>query len=318
VTSPSASYQVVVPTRGSVDAVTRVHRNIAAQLPDAEVVLVLNGSGETGRATAEGLGMRVHECAGGGASRARNAGLAVAEGPVLVFLDDDVIVSRDAVAALVAGLHRTGAAVATARVLPADTRAGTFPVYERYLGFDRGATTRFWPPSTDPGRHPVSPFAVWEFGVGAAFAVDVRRLGGRRFDERLSNGRVCGGTEDVDFFYQAHHCGLAITYEATAVVHHLFPTGGREMKAKVRQYALADGAFYAKWIRFATPADLCRDVVGWLRRLRQQAAHAVRGEPAVPVPTLLAEPVYKLMGGLWWVLQGKPSFSLPTRSPARR
>jgi hypothetical protein len=142
--------------------------------------------------------------------------------------------------------------------------------------------------------------------VGATFAVDLPLLDARpetvRFDERLSNGRFCGGSEDVDFFYAAYHLGHVVTYVAEAVVEHVFPTSPAAVSAKCRQYALSDGAFYAKWARHLSPADLHGEVTGWLGRIAKGATDRACGRPAVPVTDLLAEPLYKLVGGLTWAL----------------
>lgn len=301
------TWQVLVPTRGSVDAVRRIHHNIVSQLPARSVTLVLNSSTagpsmEAGRAAAVELGMATVDCAGGGASRARNTGLDVATRPFVVFLDDDVVASTEAVEVLVSTVQRAGAAIGTARVLALETLAPSSVLWRRYLGFDRGETTRLWGGHGGAVTH-VSPFGVWAFGVGAAFVVNMAVLttgGGLRFDERLSNGRWCGGTEDVDFFYTAHTRGLAVVYVADAVVWHVFPADRRGLRTKCRQYALADGAFYAKWIQHASLGDLVGEFAGWLRRVRLHIRRSLRAEAAIPLGTLLAEPLYKLVGAFVW------------------
>jgi len=316
-------WHVLVPTRGTPDAVRRVHRNIASRLPESSVTLILNPpetseDAEDGRLIAAELGIAALVCRGGGASRARNAGVESASGPLLVFLDDDVVVTAEAIETLVSTMERTGAAVGTARVIPADMTAPTTALWQRYLGFDRGPTTQVW--GGGGAAKVLSPFGVWAFGVGAAFALNMPLLagsdGGPRFDERLSNGCRCGGTEDVDFFYAVHTRGLGLVYVADAVVQHLFPSDLRELRAKCRQYALADGAFYAKWMRRASAGDLAAELAGWLRRVRLHWRLSLVGEAAVPLRTLLAEPMYKLLGVVDWNLRRLSPCSPRTRCPA--
>lgn len=315
------AWQVLVPTRGTTDAVRRVHRNIASHLPEQSVTLLLNSpaagpAAEAGRAAAVEVGIATVPCPGGGASRARNAGLDAATHPLVVFLDDDVVASTEAVETLVSTVERTGAAVGTARVVSPETSGPTSVLWQRYLGFDRGEITRMWHGHDGVGTR-VSPFDVWAFGVGAAFVVNVPPLtggggGGPRFDERLSNGRLGGGTEDVDFFYAAHTRGLTLVYVADAVVRHAFPTDWRGLRAKCRQYALADGGFYAKWIQHVSIADLAGELTGWLRRVWLHTGRTLRGEAAIPLGTLLAEPMYKLVGALVWYLRRPAPSSPPT------
>jgi GT2 family glycosyltransferase len=244
-------------------------------------------------------------CVGGGAARARNAALALASKELLVFLDDDVTATADVVRCLVDALRRTEACVATGRVLGRRSGSTADELWRTDLAFDRGTESRFW---TSRSGAFVSPFCVWQFGVGAAFAIDMLRMRhvlGRdvTFDERLSNGRFAGGTEDVDYFYSVYVEGGGIAYVADAVFEHDFPASSRQLRAKCRQYAIADGAFYSKWRSHAHSADLVGETRGWCARVARHVHARARRQPAVPLRSLLAEPVYKAVGALTWQLR---------------
>jgi hypothetical protein len=306
-----SSWQVVVPTRGDPDALRRIAQNIANRLPGTSITVILNRPHAPNEAGGGrhllGADVEVRECLGDGVSRARNHGLEIAEQPVVVFLDDDVVASRGAIEMLAESMRTHAAAVATARVVPAPPA----DICNDWLTFDRGPATRIWKLAKGRRTQPsiLSPFQAWDLGAGAAFAVNRDRMREvptpPMFDERLSNGRFCGGSEDVDFFYRTYLSGLTVVYAATAVVHHHFPSSARTATERCRQYALADGTFYAKWIRHARPSDLWRELVGWLARIAESATRRGCGKSAVPLTTLLAEPPCKLLGGLHWALVGR-------------
>lgn len=296
---------IAVPTRGTPAALERIAANIAANVGASNVLVVLNGT-ETSElkrseAIARDSGMRTCRCPGGGVSRARNLALETGDTACVIFVDDDVVVSLDAVTRLADAILKGKADVVTARVLPVTTSIPHFDaIFAAYLGFDRGTERRTW---SLPAR--LSPFAVWDVGVGALFAVDrssvlQHRLA--RFDERLSNGRFCGGTEDVDFFMRALHSGLTLAYEPDIVAHHLFPGEWASMRKKCRQYALTDGAFYAKWGSEASLVDVLNEIRGWVRRLQTHTALVRADRPAIPLRSLAAEPLYKLVGAAAWLV----------------
>jgi cellulose synthase/poly-beta-1,6-N-acetylglucosamine synthase-like glycosyltransferase len=294
---------VVVPTRGTTTAIERICANIAGNVCAYDLLIILNGTDETKLKRSEALatekGLQTVRCPGGGVARARNFALATSDADVLVFVDDDVVVTADAIKRLSDVIASDVVDVATARVLPTELPQQTFnTIYDAYLGFDRGTERRSW---QRPGQ--LSPFTVWDIGVGALFAVNrpkVLEHKAVRFDERLSNGRFCGGTEDVDFFMQAFHAGLRLTYEPEAVVHHQFPDDWTGMRRKCRQYALTDGAFYAKWYREADPVDFVNEIRGWARRLAMHGVRAVEDRPRVPLVSVAIEPLYKLFGAAAW------------------
>jgi GT2 family glycosyltransferase len=279
----------------------RIEQNIVGRVEHMPVMVIRNGGGH-GDNLADRPGVEIIDVPGGGVARARNAALTVARTRTVIFVDDDVMISADALGTLVTHQREAGAAIATARVRAAGTRHhGSF---DDDLAFDRGSANRAWR-AGPVGDGRISPLNVWDFGVGAAFAVDRQLLDAGepvRFDERLSNGRFCGGSEDVDFFYAAHLAGHTVCYVADAVVEHLFPLSASAVTAKCRQYALSDGAFYAKWARHISPGDLRGEAAGWWRRIRKHRVDRGAGRPVVPLTDLLAEPVYKIVGGVTWEL----------------
>jgi hypothetical protein len=72
----------------------------------------------------------------------------------------------------------------------------------------------------------------------------------------------------------------------------------------MRQYARADGAFYAKWGAQLGWQDTFGDIVHWAGQVNRHAQRAVSGRSHVPLLPLLAEPIDKLVGAAWWRLAG--------------
>lgn len=296
---------IVVPTRGTPAAVERIAANIAREAGSNELLLVLNGADEAELREAEAVAAReavqTVRCPGGGVARARNFALTACDAGVLVYTDDDVVITANAIDRLVETVASGDADVATAQVLPAKTPYREFnAIHDAYLGFDRGPYRRKWCP---PGN--LSPFLVWDIGVGALFGIDRLKVLQKeiRFDERLSNGRFCGGTEDVDFFMQAYYAGLTLVYEARATVHHLFPTDWESVTQKYHQYALSDGAFYTKWRSKSELDDYRRELRGWARRMVIHIGRTATKQPAVPLWSLCAEFPLKIFGGAFWYLR---------------
>lgn len=300
----TSAYTVVVPTRGDPAALRRIADNIAA--PDTDLLVVVNGSGAVepeAWATAVRRcrsARRVH-CPGGGVSRARNLALRITGTDDLVFVDDDVIPPASSLDKLVRALDDLDVAVTTGRVCPIPAEESE--LYELFIGLDRGTEPRIFGPESLAEFNPTT---SWALGAGAAFAVRRSALDGLdappQFDESLSNGRPCGGAEDVDFFLLCLRAGARLAYCPDAEFPHAFPRTRPAASAKLRQYARADGAFYAKWRSDLTVGDAGADLADWAGRFRRHVRNRRTGEPYLPVLALAQEPLQKTAGALWWRL----------------
>ena len=148
-----------------------------------------------------------------GKSYALNTGIREAQGDILAFMDDDVIVEQTWLQNLTASLHDTRWAGAGGRVLP--QRTFTFP---RWLSFE--------------GRLGSAPFALFDlgpeanelaeppFGTNMAFRKAMfEKYGGFRIDLGPQPGSEIR-SEDTAFGQGLIDAGERLRYEPSAVVYH--------------------------------------------------------------------------------------------------
>lgn len=170
-----------------------------------------------------------------GLSRANNDGIAAAKHDILVFTQDDVIVSPGWFGTIVRALIEAGQySVITGRVLPGEPEvAGGFA------------------PSTKTDTRP----GVYEGRIGAdvlyvqnmaIFRSALDRVG--MFDQRLGPGTLFPGAEDNDFGFRLLEAKYRILYEPQAVTYHRAWRPKGNLLSLHWGYARAQGAFYAKYL----------------------------------------------------------------------
>lgn len=231
---------VVICTRDRLPALERCLESLRGQtLAPDEIIVVDNGS-ESGAAV-----RRATEAVGGkwireevpGLDRARNVGARAAQGDVIVYTDDDVMLHRRWLERMVAAFE-TGIDGVTGLVLPADLATEAQRLFERCWGFGRGFVPRDFGPEFFAGeRREACP--VWKIGAGASMAFRRRvfeRVG--FFDERLDAG-AAGCSGDSEMWHRMLTDGMTIRYAPAAVAFH---EHRREMAALRRQiFAYARG-----------------------------------------------------------------------------
>ena len=217
--SPRAS--VVVPTRDRPAALARCLAALRRQEPGLEVVVVDDGSRDAGAVSAAAGGARVVRREGGGPAAARNAGVAVSEGEVILFCDDDCEPEPGWARALVATAVVSG--VASGRTV-APPGAGA-PVLASQTVIDAL--------QLDPDRGAGEELA---FAPTCNLACRKDVLERVRFDERFP----FAAGEDRDFSDRLGAAGFAPVYEPRGVViHHQEPGVGAMLR---RQYRYGRGA----------------------------------------------------------------------------
>jgi GT2 family glycosyltransferase len=167
-----------------------------------------------------------------GLAASRNAAIAHASRPIMVFTDDDCVPDEGWLTAIAAGFDGAEKPDAvTGRVLPlGPERPGLYAVSTRASRVRAVYRGRSVP---------------WAVGSGGNTAVKrdwLDRVGG--FDERLGAGSSGQSAEDLDVLYRLLRAGATVRYEPDAIVFHERQDGARRLASRP-SYGFGMGAFCA-------------------------------------------------------------------------
>jgi O-antigen biosynthesis protein len=158
-----------------------------------------------------------------GLNWARNRAIAEAQGEIIAYTDDDVVVDRGWVRAL-AGVFAEEAEVmaVTGLVVPYELETEAQLLFEQYGGFGRGFARRWFCLDRQSGERAATRYGgAGQFGTGANMAYRCSvfgRLGG--FDPALDVGTVTQGGGDLEMFFRVLKAGYTLVYEPSALVRH--------------------------------------------------------------------------------------------------
>ena len=164
-----------------------------------------------------------------GRAAARNAGIAAAQGRVVLFNDSDIIASRDLLERHLARHDEMRCAVVGLEV---QVRS-----YDEYVA--KSAS----PPRRDTLHPPARKRLTWLYfltGNASVGREDLDAAG--RFDETFTGY----GHEDLELGYRLEARGVPIVYESRAVSYHLQDVGFEDQKAKMELAGRSTVRFYRK------------------------------------------------------------------------
>ncbi len=283
------SVSVVVPTCSNVGPLERCLRSILrSEYDDFEVIVVENRprSSDTARMLVERFAgesrLRYVEEPRPSASLARNAGLASAEGEIVAFTDDDVVVDPLWLRASAAPL--TGAppvACVTGLILPLELESESQLLLEQFAGFGKGFEPKTYRLPEAREANPLLPYAAGCLGSGASivmWTVVARELGG--FDPALGPATLARGGEDLDLLARVLRTGYALSYDPRAIVWHEHPGGSARLRHQVYSYGIGLGAMLGKQV-IASPRrrDFVRAIPSGVRYLRDPGSRKNAGKP---------------------------------------
>lgn len=183
-----------------------------------------------------------------GISFARNTALMAASGSIIAFTDDDVVVDRGWLHALVAGFARDETIDCVSGLVPSgELRTPVQAYFDDRVSWSRNVAERVFSMDEQPADLPMFPFSIGEFGTGANFALRRDRalaLGG--FDTAFGVGSRTGGGEDLDMFMRVLLSGRKIAIEPTAIVWHRHRADIAALARQARGYGTGLGAWITK------------------------------------------------------------------------
>jgi O-antigen biosynthesis protein len=236
-----------------------------------------------------------------GLNWARNRALHEARGEIVAFTDDDAVVDRGWVTALVAVFVQDPEVMAvTGLVEPAQLETPAQHLFERYGGFGRGYERRWHSVSRRPDRADTLYIGAGLYGTGANMAYRLgvfSRIG--EFDPALDVGTVTQGGGDLDMFFRVLHHGLILVYEPAAVVRHRHRRSAAELH---RQLVGWGSGFYAYLTRNAVAYPKARWAIlrfaiwHFATRYVRRLGRSLFRSPVVPRALMLAELAGAIVG----------------------
>ncbi len=248
---------VVIPTRNRpAFAVEAMRAALGSHYPSDrfEVIVVDNGSGSDDRFVLpdveanDGVKVRLLREEAPGGSNARNAGLHAAEGEIVAFADDDVLVDRDWLASIARAFARDDrVGGVTGLTVPRELETPAQIWYEGFAKADPDFEGRVLDRRDPPPDRPLFPFTIGDFGSGENFAFRrelLIELGG--FDPALGTATHTLGGEDVEAMLRVLLADRQVIYEPAAIVRHAHPREFGQFERRVWGYGVGLTACLSK------------------------------------------------------------------------
>lgn len=242
-----------------------------------EIIVVLNGPKDNSFARAVSrFPLRLLHEPRLGVSIARNHAVARARGEILVFVDDDVLISHNWLDEIVKGFADPCVACVTGRVIPAGQVCLTSERADRYYSSER-ALSAWTLESSNPNWYQYILGEPVGFGCNMAFRKTFLEKYSL-FPVDLGAGSLIGGGDEFYMYVQVLKHGFRIRHTPTAAATHYFESDISKQKIRDAQLRAGSVAFALKLLleertlRLATLKWLLSGVVRRVRRVWGQRA----------------------------------------------
>ncbi len=302
---PSPSVSVVICTRNRPGDLARCLDSLDELRTTPLEVIVVDSAPSDGRAGEVCAGRRVRYLNEPiiGQSRARNRGIIEAQGELIAFTDDDVVVDPGWLDALGREVMDPLLGAITGLVAPLELETPAQFLFEMHGGFDRGYERRVFDgtrvgPTTTAGRagagaNVVFPRAVFD------------RVG--LFSEDLGPGTPARASDDNDIFCRILQSGLRIVYEPARFVWHGHRRTEGELHELMYAYGASSLAFATKRLFEGDPSALRLPAWWWGRHIPGDLLAGLRRRPnAMPARYALDE-LRGTLAGPWLLRRSRQS-----------
>ena len=252
VRASTPSVTVVIATRERTGSLAACLDSLARlEYPNYEVVVVDNNpitddTAKLIRNRAE-PGVRYAREDRRGLAAAHNCGLRLAEGTIIAFTDDDVIVDQHWLTEVARAFQvDTDVACVTGLILPAELQTPAQILLEAHGNFSKGFEQRIFDLGAHRPADPLFPFNTGQLGSGANMSFDremLRKLGG--FDPAIGTGTFGRGGDDLAAFFAVIASGLRLVYQPSALVWHHHRRDFDSLAAQAYGYGVGLGAYLA-------------------------------------------------------------------------
>jgi glycosyltransferase involved in cell wall biosynthesis len=273
---------IILCTSGLRPMLARCLEGIAAQARqylNCEIILVLNGPEDAAFTQAVSkFPLRLLNEPRRGVSIARNHALSHAKGDILVFVDDDVLISPNWLEEMVNSFRDPNVCCVTGRVIPAGRLSLTAERSDRYYTSER-ALSDWTLDATDPNWYQYILGEPVGFGCNMAFRKSFLE-NYSLFPQDLGAGSLIGGGDEFYMYVQVLKHGFRIRHNPAAAVTHVFEANIGNQKARNAQLYTGSVAFALKLfleektLRLATARWLLSALKRRARRVWEQKAIA--------------------------------------------
>lgn len=241
---------VVIATRERPQLLARCLRSLAElDYPDYEVIVVDNAplTDDTAQLIRQWteLSVRYVREDRRGLAAAHNRGLLEAQGAIVAFTDDDVIVDKRWLREIADAFRAADdVACVTGLIMPAELQTQPQVILEAQGNFGKGFRQRVFDLGAHRPAEPLFPFTAGKMGSGAnmSFARDkLRAVGG--FDPATGVGTAARGGDDLSAFFTVIAAGFQLVYQPTALVWHHHRRDFDSMVGQAHGYGVGLGAY---------------------------------------------------------------------------
>lgn len=179
---------------------------------------------------------------------ARNCGARAAEGEIIAYTDDDVLVDPHWLIGIVRGFAAAdNVGGVNGLTIPAELDTVEQLWFEQSGGFNKGYERRIFNMSDHKPKRPFYPLSAGIFGTGANLAIKksaLEKVG--YFDPALGAGTITTCGDDLAMYVQLLFAGYTLVYEPTAFLQHIHRREYAALQKQIYNYGVGFTAFLTK------------------------------------------------------------------------